>query len=150
MKIDEPCLAPWHALTIKSNGSVAPDTLFSGTYGNVKDKSFKDLYNSPVACDLRNQHRQHHFPQYCQTCEKKQKSTGRSRKTYFSKNLKKHIRGEFFPDDHENPNIIYLELNFSNKCNLKCRMCSGHVSTSWIQEELKLQKLSQRTYKRKY
>jgi MoaA/NifB/PqqE/SkfB family radical SAM enzyme len=44
------------------------------------------------------------------------------------------------PDDE--PNIWYLEINSSNKCNLKCRMCNGGVSSTWIKEEKQLAKIS--------
>ena len=35
---------------------------------------------------------------------------------------------------------FFLKLDFSNKCNLKCTMCSSARSTSWIKDEQKLVK----------
>src|SRR6056300_474974 len=35
-------------------------------------------------------------------------------------------------------NGFYLKIDFSNKCNLKCVMCSSSRSTGWIKDEQKL------------
>ena len=34
--------------------------------------------------------------------------------------------------------IMFLEFNMSNICNLKCRMCDGINSSAWVKDELKL------------
>ena len=36
--------------------------------------------------------------------------------------------------------FLYLDINTSNKCNLKCIHCRGAVSTGWIKDEKLLQK----------
>lgn len=33
-----------------------------------------------------------------------------------------------------NPNPRYVEVNFNQGCNFKCRYCSPHLSTSWMKE----------------
>jgi MoaA/NifB/PqqE/SkfB family radical SAM enzyme len=38
--------------------------------------------------------------------------------------------------------IRMIEFNMSNICNLKCRMCNGISSSTWIKEELKLSELN--------
>lgn len=149
-KLEQPCLAPWHTLAIKASGDIVPDITFIGEYGNIKNKTFTELWDSPVARDLRDHHRNLTLPKSCQICEKKYKNVGHSRSTYFKKNIKKYINEEVYPTS-DKPDIVFLEVNLSTKCNLKCRMCSGHVSTGWIQDELQLQKLShKRSYNRRY
>ena len=36
------------------------------------------------------------------------------------------------------PRLQYLEVTFSNLCNLRCRMCGSGASTRWIADELRL------------
>jgi MoaA/NifB/PqqE/SkfB family radical SAM enzyme len=38
-------------------------------------------------------------------------------------------------------NGFFLKIDFSNKCNLKCTMCNSSRSTSWIKDELELNKI---------
>ena len=37
----------------------------------------------------------------------------------------------------DDPQILWLEIPFSNRCNLACRMCDSRYSTRWIQDEKK-------------
>ena len=41
-----------------------------------------------------------------------------------------------FDLDPENPKIRWLELAFSNRCNIRCRMCGPFYSTNWYQDWL--------------
>jgi hypothetical protein len=36
--------------------------------------------------------------------------------------------------DPHNPKVTWLELSFSNRCNLKCRMCGPFYSTTWFED----------------
>lgn len=38
--------------------------------------------------------------------------------------------------DIGNPKLVWLELSFSNRCNLRCRMCSPFYSTNWYKDWL--------------
>jgi len=43
--------------------------------------------------------------------------------------------GELHRDlDKTNPKITWLELSFSNRCNLSCRMCGPYYSTNWYKD----------------
>jgi MoaA/NifB/PqqE/SkfB family radical SAM enzyme len=41
----------------------------------------------------------------------------------------------------DNGEKFFLKIDFSNKCNLKCTMCSSQRSTSWIKDEQKMNKI---------
>jgi MoaA/NifB/PqqE/SkfB family radical SAM enzyme len=38
--------------------------------------------------------------------------------------------------------LVYVDVSFSNLCNLRCRMCSSQFSTSWADVDLKLNRSS--------
>jgi len=44
-------------------------------------------------------------------------------------------------NETQNGRKFFLKIDFSNKCNLKCTMCSSARSTSWIKDEQKINQL---------
>ena len=45
-------------------------------------------------------------------------------------------------------NLTYVEMNFGNLCNLKCRMCGSWGSSRWIADEIKLGNIPQALVRR--
>jgi len=141
--IDKKCIAPWHSLTIDWNGNVYADAVASKPYGSVYKSTLTDLWNSPVAVELRKSWEQGlPHSEICLKCVKKESTVGNSRRQYFYRNLPAELLKTATYNTNEQPNIWYLEINSSNKCNLKCRMCSGQVSSTWIKEEIQLEKIA--------
>ena len=128
------CLAPWRALSIRPNGQVLPDGQFEEPYGNINSQELEEILASEPVAKLRQSFIQGTFSKGCQSCQKKEAAIGHSRRLFFEDKLR-----EFNPsaalDIQEPPDIQYLDLNLSNKCNLKCRMCSSHSSSAWVPEE---------------
>tara|TARA_B000000565_G_scaffold254364_1_gene232584 strand:+ start:1292 stop:2500 length:1209 start_codon:yes stop_codon:yes gene_type:complete len=128
------CLAPWHALTVNWNGNIKPDVHAKMVLGNIKEDSLDDIYKSKKFIDLTNKMKQREWPEGCQRCKDKESISGRSRRTYFWDTLPLDLRTNI---SFKNK-LSYLDINTSNKCNLKCIHCNGEVSTSWIKDEKKL------------
>ncbi len=133
------CVAPWHSLTINWTGDVFADAIAKLQYGNLYDKTLSELWKSPVAVNLRESwSKGKPFSDVCLSCIKKEKTVGTSRRDYFYRNISPDLLKKVTYQVDAEPDIWYLEINSSNKCNLKCRMCSGDVSSSWIKEEKQL------------
>ena len=133
------CVAPWHSLTINWTGDVFADAIAKLQYGNLYDKTLSELWKSPVAVNLRESwSKGKPFSDVCLSCIKKEKTVGTSRRDYFYRNISPELLKKVTYKVDAEPDIWYLEINSSNKCNLKCRMCSGEVSSSWIKEEKQL------------
>ena len=128
------CLAPWHALTVNWNGNIKPDVHAKMVLGNIKEDSLDDIYNSDKFQRLTKSMINREWPKGCQRCKDKEKVSGRSRRTYFWDTLPLNMRTNI---SFKNK-LSYLDINTSNKCNLKCIHCNGEVSTSWIPDEKKL------------
>lgn len=135
------CIAPWSALCIKADGSVVPDIHYKKSLGNIHQQSLVEILENPLLLELRKRMKAFQFDAGCRNCELKEKSGGRSRRTFFYDVLYEQIQNRSF-DISESPSISFLELNTSNVCNLKCRMCSGLISSSWARDELALQETS--------
>lgn len=130
------CLAPWHALTIRFNGDIAPDSVYSGKFGNIKEQSLPEILNSECAQNLRRQFLSSGIPNNCQQCITKEKVSGHSRRIFFNQMIGEYASEENYSADLLD--IFFLDINMSNVCNLKCRMCSGINSTAWLKEDIKL------------
>lgn len=141
--LDKKCLAPWHSLTIDWAGNVYSDAVATKPYGNLYESTLEKMWNNDTAIGLRQSWADSSFDNpICRKCNKKEQTTNSSRRQYFYSNFQpEQIQQATYKVDAQ-PDIWYLEINPSNKCNLKCRMCSGLISSSWIKDETQLQKIS--------
>jgi len=39
------CLAPWHALSIRFNGDVVPDCVYTGRHGNLLKETLPEIFD---------------------------------------------------------------------------------------------------------
>jgi len=128
------CLAPRHALSIRFNGDVVPDCVYTGRHGNLLKNTLPEIFKDPGLIATQQIVEQGSLPSNCIQCVKKEKVNGHSRRKFFEQVLNPIVK-----EESKNKNDIYfLEFNMSNLCNLKCRMCSGINSTAWVKEDLKL------------
>lgn len=65
------------------------------------------------------------IPGACDICVKNEQNVGTSQRIKIN-------------DITSNGEKFFLKIDFSNKCNLKCIMCSSSRSTAWIKDEKKL------------
>jgi|688.fasta_scaffold379518_2 molybdenum cofactor biosynthesis enzyme MoaA len=103
------CRATQNAVTVLPNGEIAPCCVIKGNYSKpisfITDKKrFSDLQTEEV-------------PKNCSQCVRYPEV---SYKNFFDR---------FNGDD-----IQYLDFRNSNLCNLKCRTCGPHFSSSWAKE----------------
>tara|TARA_B100001057_G_scaffold499657_1_gene611153 strand:- start:499 stop:1797 length:1299 start_codon:yes stop_codon:yes gene_type:complete len=137
--ISKKCLAPWHSLTIDWTGNVYADAVATQPYGSLYENTLSEMWYLDKAVNLRNSWHDNKFDNpICRKCFKKEETSGSSRRQYFYSNLEpEQIQKATYEIDSK-PDIWYLEINPSNKCNLKCRMCSGLISSTWIKDEVQL------------
>ena len=124
------CRAPRQALHINSMGLVAPDPQFKGQTGDLNTESLQAILQSQALEQLHNQlNSKQTFAEGCLNCFRKEEAIGHSRRLFF--------RDKFLGVD-DRKKLLFLDLNLSNKCNFKCRMCNSESSSSWAKEEIRL------------
>lgn len=69
----ELCTNPWYSVSIKANGDVVPccmvfEDIEEMVYGNLKNNSLEEIWNSEKVKDFREQHRSGNITQYCSQC----------------------------------------------------------------------------------
>jgi organic radical activating enzyme len=100
------------------------------------DMSPVEFLNSPFRRELKEKFSQGEFPDACHTCKHREHIGLRS--TRMHTNL---VMNKLNPDVQQyklddDPEIMRLELRFSNLCNFKCRMCEPYSSSEIAKEIL--------------
>ena len=142
---------PWHAITLSANGDIKPCCQFSnkGRLPNTEHDTIMENFNSERMQDLRKDFLKGIQPSACNSCWEREDLVGQSRRLWFNKKFMKSdaafINGET-PDTYNvpNPKFYQADINLSNVCNLKCRMCGSWASNSWFEEEIALAKIDKR------
>jgi len=129
------CKAPWNSLVVHMDGSLLPDPV----YKNSNPTKNLDEYWKQTE-GLRKSLLDGKFHNNCISCKTKEDKVGWSRRKFLNQSFG-HI--EF----HDVMDIRMLEIDMSNICNLKCKMCSGSYSTSWIPTEKIFEKFNWKDYR---
>lgn len=119
------CPAPWVHIALHSaardyrpccawldNTPGPSDTISDPMHSNFMEKLRSDMLDGKKIYN-------------CTRCYDNESTTGNSYRTFL-----KGLYGE-----PRSVNLRYLEMDFGNLCNLKCRMCSSIHSSKWISDE---------------
>ena len=132
------CYAPWHSILVRFNGDIVPDGVYTNRYGNVLKSSLNTVLNSITASYTKDSMRMGQLPPECEQCRLKEATVGHSRRLFFRDILNPMLEGTNYDYTKNFHDIMFLEFNMSNICNLKCRMCDGINSSAWVKDDLKL------------
>jgi radical SAM protein with 4Fe4S-binding SPASM domain len=142
------CYMPWHGLAITASGDIKPCCQWRGTLGKVSSNNLSSIYNNDKIQSLRQSFLNGDKPISCSSCWEREEMIGTSRRIWFT--------DKFVEPTDEVTNYTPLleeikwyqaDVNLSNVCNLKCRMCGSWASNQWFEEELELSKLDKRYLK---
>ena len=132
------CFAPWHSILVRFNGDIVPDGVYTKRYGNVLKSSLNTVLNAFTASYTKDSIRMGQLPPECEQCALKEATVGHSRRLFFRDILNPMLEGTNYDYTKNFHDIMFLEFNMSNICNLKCRMCDGINSSAWVKDDLKL------------
>jgi MoaA/NifB/PqqE/SkfB family radical SAM enzyme len=143
---------PWYGLTLAANGNVKPccqlKTRKREGDKEPKSNSILDQYNSPRIQEVRQSFLDGEEHQDCGSCWSREDTVGASRRTWFNDKFKKYVDTSIeLTTNVEDPHWVQADINLSNVCNLKCRMCGSWASNAWFEEEEILRQIDRR-YKR--
>jgi len=99
--------------------------------------------------DLRQAFLDGEKPADCNSCWEREAQMGHSRRLWFEEKFGKYITKPTTDLIVDNPQIVQADINLSNVCNLKCRMCGSWASNSWFEEEVTLATKDRRYQKNK-
>ena len=140
---------PWHSICLSANGDIKPCCQFTnkGRPPNTEHPTIMENWNSQRMQDLRQAFLNGEKPADCNSCWEREAQMGHSRRLWFEEKFGKYITKPTTDLIVEQPQIIQADINLSNVCNLKCRMCGSWASNSWFEEEVTLAEKDRRYQK---
>jgi len=143
---DNFCFMPWHGLAVAANGNIKPCCQWEGSIGKVGAVNIPEQFKrSSKMIELRQDFLEGKKPESCRSCWTREEQIGESRRKWFTDKFTKNI-----PDDYvykaDQTDLLWtqMDINLSNVCNLKCRMCGSWASNSWFEEDLKLAEIGRK------
>lgn len=141
MKNKSFCALPWIGIAVDPNGTVRPCCQFD-TSNLPKDFNVNhlDIMNHEFLNDVRKKMIAGEPVSNCNKCYRDEEAKNFSLRLTINDEVDRLYRSLYntgfqIPD---NPITTYLDLDISNTCNLKCRMCSPRYSTAWYPDAQKL------------
>ena len=137
------CMMPWVHMHMWPNGDTFPCCLAESRMpvGNSHDNTIQELWNCKNMKNLRNNMLEGRQSQECRRCYEQEESGLETLRTSSNKEFAHHW-WKVEETDNEGgagmTNMAYLDIRFSNMCNLRCRTCGPTFSTSWYEDHVKL------------
>ena len=130
--IDKPfCAWPWFHQLVKTDGAMAPCCIWNGHVDNTnKDTFFHSDFMNELRDDFSKGIVKHPG---CDKCLYSEKARNFSQRQWSFSTAR-----EMGIDFNTPPVLRSQEVNLSNVCNLKCRMCNQTRSTKWITDAVAL------------
>ena len=136
------CMAPWVEVHVTTTGEIVPCCAadLGEPLGNTQQgDTLEESWNSERATKLRMDMLQEKRNGICKNCHTYEDLGRRSERDCYNKDFTKYFdRVEMTKDDGELEifDPPFIDIRFSNVCNLKCRMCGPHFSTSWYKDAI--------------
>ena len=125
MSRDPYCVLPWMHLTSLPDGRSTPCCTWKGM---PVAESGQQFFDGNWLAQLRQQMRDHQPPAACKDCvTSEQLGTWSQRQDGWEVYARLLEQSQF----EDAPQLRYIEINFSNICNFKCRMCGNDRSSKW-------------------
>lgn len=131
------CLMPWIHLYVDTSGNAKACCNTSITYGNVNNKSIESIWNGESIKKFRKNLLEGKKDKRCSACFKREAVNKSSIRTETLDKYKPYLKWlQKTSSDgtckHSKP--VYLDIRYSNVCNLKCRTCWHGASSSWFND----------------
>jgi len=137
------CVMPWIQQYVGPAGDVKPCCVYQHPeeLGNLKQNSLKEIWNSEASKDLRLKMLNNQIDSGCKFCDHQSNLRPSFNRKFFKRN-KEIVESTLADGTVPNHKILFTDVRFNNLCNLSCRTCSPHFSTSWVQDYKKLHNIT--------
>ena len=146
------CLMPWYGLSLSPRGDVKPcclsEELKENIYSNDFDSVKKSYSSSEGFRELRRKFLKDIKPSKCKACWEREKFIEYSRRIWFDEKFSEYINPSNLSEIVDDPQWVQMDINLSNQCNLKCRMCGVWASHQWVGDEKALGEVEGNPFKR--
>ena len=128
------CVMPFIHMAIEANGDIRPCCMGDSFDLNITGKTIQQVYNDPLRLQFVDSFRRNEQHPLCHVCWKDPEVRIKfSSVPMFIETTKQAMTG-ILPE-HK---LRWLEIKPGNRCNLKCRICGVHNSSSWAKDDAAL------------
>ena len=131
---DSLCPVPFSMQNTNQSNNVSPCCKFSGSTGNLENRSLKEEFDNENMQKIREQMLQGEYPSECRKCWHDESTGVTSYRQYMLKKHKKELHFNWL-DKIKVRSFVWSPTRL---CNFKCRICRSEDSTSIAAEEIKL------------
>ncbi|MCB9086157.1 MAG: radical SAM protein [Bdellovibrionaceae bacterium] len=127
------CILPWTSLTLNPTGDIRQCISTKFSLGSVADgSSIGSIWSSPKMASLRDSLSNGDLPNSCHICKERERSGLLSRRELYNQTygFGEDLFSKVFIEQNP-PDIYFLDIALSDKCNMWCRMCCAEFSTTW-------------------
>ena len=129
------CAMPFGHMAIEADGDIRPCCMGDKFPGlNIRNKTIQEVYRDPIRDEFIESFRQNKQHKLCGACWKDPQI-----RTHFSSALQsRSITEQAMAGKMPGTELKWLEIKPGNRCNLKCRICGVHGSSSWAKDAHKM------------
>lgn len=130
------CCAPWNTVWTGSNGDIKFCCASTDVLGNISNKTIEEIYNSPLAKQLRVKFLRGEKPEGCTSCwDKERGGTSIGHARWLSNEQGKNVIDDSVLNTLDDGtlnkhNLKFVDLIWSNKCNFACVHCVPWLSST--------------------
>ena len=133
------CMMPWVHMHLWPAGYTYPCCMSDPDLpiGNTQKQSLQDIWNGEEMRKIRMNMLQDKTSPECRRCYELEENGMWTLRKSSNENFKHHMdKVEQTSDDGSagDVNMAYMDIRFSNLCNLKCRSCGPQFSSSWFED----------------
>ena len=144
------CIFPWIHQYAGPPGDVKPCCVYKHTeqIGSLKENTLKEIWNNDTTKRMRLNFLNGIEEPNCSICNHREADFGNAYKNEYNKmffdtnpeiqQIVASTNEDGSLDEHK---LFYIDVRYNNLCNLSCRTCAPHYSTSWIADHKKLYNL---------
>jgi organic radical activating enzyme len=140
------CILPWIHQYVGPPGDVKPCCVYEHKQqlGSLKENTLKEIWNNDATKEMRLKFLNGEEDPNCGRCNSRVELEAEFKNKFNDDFFKKSPANQAIVaatnpdgslDEHK---LIYMDVRFNNLCNLGCRSCGPHFSTSWIVDSRKL------------
>lgn len=124
------CVLPFIHMAIEANGDIRPCCMGDEFDLNIRNKTIQQVYNDPKRLEFVDSFRRNEQHPACHKCWKDPEIRANFSTSPHAREITKQAMNGITPK-HE---LRWLEIKPGNRCNLKCRICGVHNSSSWTKD----------------
>lgn len=133
------CMMPWTHMHLWPAGTTYPCCMSDPEFpiGNTQEQSLQEIWNGKELRNIRMNMLQDKPSKECRRCYELEENGMSTLRTGSIGNYAHHWdKVEATSDDGSagDVNMAYMDIRFSNLCNLKCRSCGPQFSSSWFED----------------